>query len=1318
MSSYQHISEDKIRQIITVEENEALQKYEKVRKGINNLSDSVAELKRDQEALRIQGKKGSEEWKRNAQAISDYNKQIKGQKEELNKLRNSLSVNVMTMAQLKKASRDLTREMEHMSAAANPDEYLKLSQRLAEIKNRMKALSMDAQFLKRDLIDSEKRGFLIGTAITKATEIGIRIIGNLRNSLSNLILKSTELAEAADGVSNAFNKIDRHDDILANLRKATKETVSDFELMKATVQAKDFNIPLQDLGKYLQFAQLKAQETGQSVEYMTQSIVTGLGRKSVMILDNLGLSAAEINAKISETGDFMKAVAEIVDKQLAEAGETYISAADRANQRAVKLANAQQQLGAAMLPLKEKWEDAYGNMQISTLKVIAAIIKHHAVIKAITVATIAFTIAMVALNNQIRTYIAQTKVAQAVTIGYKTAMTTFKGLALMVGAAINYLRGNTVKAEAMMKLFNKTCKANVFLFLASVVITAGLAIYSYYQKTKQATKATDEFAKFHKKLAEDIKAQENDIKKATNERVSEQITKIKSLRATVNDVNKSYNERKKAIQAIQRIVPGYHASINGEGKFFAANTKILDQYISKLLQAAEAEVAYEKIKENTRKIMDAQGRIDENERKIKNVKTSSKIKRGVDLDEWKINASGDRMTSDYHKGAIHKDVGARDMREWGNQVLAEKKWVDARQKVVDQDKAIVAGYTAQNQKLQSLILKNGGTGQSILNPTYDPPTSNGSGDNTDKVGAEQKEKFSNLRTSELQDEDKRYKEQLAQYREMLIQKLLTKEEYDAKLLTEEIVHSQKVLQIEADASDMAEQLQIKDQNDKQQIILQQQKNEEQAAQAFRQKQLDAQQRYAEMMVKLEEQGMSDSELKQHNNELKLEALDAYYQAALELARKNGEDTDELQQAYFRARLQMQEEMERESEQKRLQIRQEYGLATLDEQYNMELKKLQAHKDEMFKTEQEYQQAVANLTREMEEKKFQIREQYGLVSEAELYQRKKDQLQKDHEQGLLNEEEYEKAMDGLKEDHWKKRFDTYKAFFSDAVNALQQAEMDNIDAKYDAEIEAARNAGKDTTELENKKANEQLKVQKKWADVQFAIKASEIVADTAVGITKLWASPGYPMAIPLSAFLAITGAAQLASANAERRKVKKLTLNGAGSSGSGSGARVATGRESGGYMDVEREQDGRHYKARYEPRRRGFIDRPTVLVGEGPFGQSKEWVANNDAVSNPTIAPVLNLLDHAQRMGNIRTIDFNKLMAKQIIGRSTGGSFYAERHTPMATPTSDARVDMSVLDRLSDVLDRIEQNGIPASVSLSEIEQKQDLKNRSRRIASK
>ncbi|MCS2310618.1 hypothetical protein NXW05_08305 [Phocaeicola vulgatus] len=61
---------------------------------------------------------------------------------------------------------------------------------------------------------------------------------------------------------------------------------------------------------------------------MTDSIVTGLGRKSLLILDNLGLSAAEINEEVAKTGDFMKGVSNIIDRQLTQSG-VYVSASDK-----------------------------------------------------------------------------------------------------------------------------------------------------------------------------------------------------------------------------------------------------------------------------------------------------------------------------------------------------------------------------------------------------------------------------------------------------------------------------------------------------------------------------------------------------------------------------------------------------------------------------------------------------------------------------------------------------------------------------------------------------------------------------------------------------------------------------------------------------------------------------------------------------------------------------------------------------------------------------------------------------------------------------
>ena len=199
-------------------------------------------------------------------------------------------------------------------------------------------------------------------------------------------------------------------------------------------------------------------------------------------------------------------------------------------------------------------------------------------------------------------------------------------------------------------------------------------------------------------------------------------------------------------------------------------------------------------------------------------------------------------------------------------------------------------------------------------------------------------------------------------------------------------------------------------------------------------------------------------------------------------------------------------------------------------------------------------------------------------------------------------------------------------------------------------------------------------------------------------------------------MGITGAAQLAAALAERNKVKRMTLSGAGGSASASGARVATGLESGGSIDVEREQDGRRFHAAYEPNRRGFVDKPTVIVGEGPYGRSKEWVASNAAVDNPTVAPILDIIDRAQRAGTIRTLDMNKFLVQQAAGRATGGAVDSSV-APPAPLTASSTADR-VFTRLADVLDRISEEGIPAAVALDELERKQLLRERARRFGSK
>lgn len=46
---------------------------------------------------------------------------------------------------------------------------------------------------------------------------------------------------------------------------------------------------------------------------------------------------------------------------------------------------------------------------------------------------------------------------------------------------------------------------------------------------------------------------------------------------------------------------------------------------------------------------------------------------------------------------------------------------------------------------------------------------------------------------------------------------------------------------------------------------------------------------------------------------------------------------------------------------------------------------------------------------------------------------------------MTEEQYEQAVQNLKRDSYKKQFDYYSSLFSGAIQALQQAEMDQVDA---------------------------------------------------------------------------------------------------------------------------------------------------------------------------------------------------------------------------------------------------------------------------------
>ena len=576
--------------------------------------------------------------------------------------------------------------------------------------------------------------------------------------------------------------------------------------------------------------------------------------------------------------------------------------------------------------------------------------------------------------------------------------------------------------------------------------------------------------------------------------------------------------------------------------------------------------------------------------------------------------------------------------------------------------------------------------------------------------------FAHDRAQDLDAEKRSYDKSLNALKEALAKKTLTQEQYSAYVAALNIQHQNKLLDIEKTYLQRSENMVFKDAAKKKALHEGQVKAVADQQQAANTAYIEAEKEYYESLDQIQQAAPSKPQTLQQECDAKLVILDGYYKASLQRAKNNGEREKEVTEAYEAAKAAIVAEYEQKKEEERARAKQEYGLETFDEQQKAKRKKLDEDYAKGLLSAEEYEKAKNNLIKEAEEYRNQILQQYGLAKRKDIYQEELEHLKSLLQAGFISQQEYEEAVSHLRREKWKEDFENYKGLFVDAMQSLQQAEIANVDAKYDAEIEAAKNAGKDTTELEKKKADEKLKIQKKYADVNFAIQAAQIIASTASAIAKTFSELGFPAGIPAAALMGITGAAQLAAALAERNKVKRMTLSGAGGSASASGARVATGLESGGSIDVERKQDGKMFRADYNPDRRGFIDKPTVIVGEGGYGHSKEWVASNAAVENPTIAPFIDIIDRAQRAGTIRTLDMNKFLIQQAQGRTSGG-YVTPTVNDVRGVVKDSYKD-TLIERLTDVLDRLSVEGIPASVSLNEIEQKQQLQDKARRFGSK
>ena len=414
-------------------------------------------------------------------------------------------------------------------------------------------------------------------------------------------------------------------------------------------------------------------------------------------------------------------------------------------------------------------------------------------------------------------------------------------------------------------------------------------------------------------------------------------------------------------------------------------------------------------------------------------------------------------------------------------------------------------------------------------------------------------------------------------------------------------------------------------------------------------------------------------------------LDKQYQAELKLLEKaQNEKLAQIKWFHLRGistEEQYQQEMyqlELDSLFKRQELNEKFGKDTSDLQVQV-MDKMLAEADRKY-AELQKKAVVKPMQIEVED---EVEEDNYLIEKFKSsLEGQKAILEAHHDAGIISEQEYQDELTRINAEAEDKRQEkriqsaelVSEAFsqVSNIVQSLQDYEVSKVERSYDKKIKAAKDAGKDTTKLEEEKEAAVLDVKKKYADKQFLATTFQIVADTAAAVMKAWAELG-PIAGPIFGALAVAqGAIQLAVANEQRQAAKGL--------------------KSGGYSD--------EYVQGYT-----HTGNPDDVAGVIPVHKN-EFVANHVAVANPHVKRFLDVFDLAQKDGSIRWINTTQILerTRTQAGRYSGG--YTGSNPSMNT-VNVGGTDTQVLQMLNRIIlllqagnantEKMANQGIPLDV---------------------
>lgn len=831
--------------------------------------------------------------------------------------------------------------------------------------------------------------------------------------------------------------------------------------------------------------------------------------------------------------------------------------------------------------------DMFNKWGVVTYTVTAYLVSYYGGLKITTMWHARFKTATLASVVAEKAHAVQLYISRAATLTY--------------AAAQALLHKNTTRCTAALRLMRIELLKNPYTALLALLVAAGVAIYQLAKKTEQASAA--------------MKAHQEVVKKV-NEEYSSQEAKIKTLVAAINDENLSNYTRKQRLAELKELIPDYNAELNEEGRLINNNKEAIDQYLVSLEKQIKLKAYQEELEELYKKKRNLESQESEQSdaywdtrqqntlsgynrnsltakisrlfgtekeaNQLKALQTTQKDLAGIESaiaqinnDILKTEATATSLTGT-NKENINTETSLIKKLE------AEKKKV--QEQWAEDSEANIAKKNKEIERIDTEIKRLNELGK-VKKKAEAGEYKNTETDATLKPLEIEHEKRMLLIKKNREKENKTEAqyilegtaENLRYYRERIdaLQKLEAKTPAQKKKLLDEI-HK---LETEAQTAIFTETGKQEDAR----IKLVQEKRDER---------LKIETAYYNVQKDTMEKAVLNQSITQEAADAYMLKVEAEHAAELlEINRTYQNDIATLEITGKQKRIETATEAAdavRESEMKllrdRVAIAQMVELLTSDksgtegmkERYDKEVKAVKAKYDAAIaiakaaclstvELEKAKQQAIKQLDFQYQNDLYQIQAEIG-TSWSQEYDHELAMLENMHDQGLIDEKTYQKKRLELGIQHAKKYFDFYSGLASSVVEAMQQAEIDQVEAKYDVLIQEAENNGEDTAALEEEKENKKLEIQKKYADVNFAIKCSQIIADTAVSIMKATADLGPIAGAIAAAMLAATGAAQLAAAKAERDKIKNMSVSNTTGSKTATAERVVSGSSGSGYYE--------------------------------------------------------------------------------------------------------------------------------------------------------